>query len=266
MSINNTWINSYHSVMRLSQDPITGKLTGTYSSTTGGTGTYNVVGWAALLNPTESAGQPMAISILWRSNDGGKSDPSHEVSGMAGQVILSNNAENLSLVHLFVETDPIASKLAPGFYPDKLIFAPYQTSVNTANDNRNELVASIQSNDSISGIWVTNSGSEIVQIKLAQTNLSDNSVEGTILYQDGSLYPIIGYTDSFAVSGKLNLQGLTLSSFIDKNGTRTCISMSGYLDLEKNIITLTRLLAHATDSASNYTQVLMEALEFKKQG
>jgi hypothetical protein len=71
MGLSNAWINSYNSLMKLQQDPVTGMLTGTYSSTTGGTGTYDIVGWAALNKPTTKAGQGMAISILWRSNDGG---------------------------------------------------------------------------------------------------------------------------------------------------------------------------------------------------
>ena len=145
MSFINPWVNSYNSLMKLQQDPVSGILKGTYSSTTGGTGTYDVIGWASLKDATPDAGQTMAISILWRSNDGGISDPSHEVSAMAGQVISINKEQNLVLLHIFVETNP-GTVPTTGIYPDKLIFTPTTDNL-TATTQNNSAIPSQNVND-----------------------------------------------------------------------------------------------------------------------
>jgi hypothetical protein len=63
MSFANTWINPYNSLMKLTQDPVSGALTGTYSSTTDGSGTYDVTGWASLSNATTAA--PVMKYLPW---------------------------------------------------------------------------------------------------------------------------------------------------------------------------------------------------------
>jgi hypothetical protein len=265
MSFENAWINEYHSLIQLKQDPITGMLSGKYSSTTGGTGTYDVVGWASLDNPTEQAGKPMAITVLWRSNDGGKSDPSHEVSGMAGQVITMDNNLKLSLVHIFVETDPVSSKIEAGFYPDKLIFLPKDEARKISSPPENNDINTTIRGIAIAGKWKSsNANIAIDSIQLMQPDKFSCNINGIIQYKDGSQFEIIGFTDIYATSSNLSKQAIGFSSYIDVLGKRTCISMAGYFDANSNKIRITSMHSIATANDANYTQVNMELFELER--
>lgn len=266
--MNNTkaWINSYHSLMKLNQDPVTGMLKGTYASTTGGTGTYDVLGWASLQEATPAAGQTMAISILWRSNDGGKSDPSHEVSGMAGQVVAMRKTENLQLLHLFVETNP-ATTPQTGFYPDKLIFNPAVVKENTVVTNgvvsAGPAMAPIT--DRITGTWFTKMDGGIIEIHLKLDEAGETRLSGTIIYPDRNKYPVAGFTDIFAALPAFTMQGITLSTYTDGPAGRRCITLAGYLDLITNKIILKQLLAQTTDNGSTWYQTQLDQLVLQKE-
>ncbi len=266
MSFTTPWINSYKSLMKLSQDPVSGMLRGTYASTTGGTGTYDVIGWASLQDATPAAGQTMAISILWRSNDGGKSDPSHEVSGMAGQAVAMATDENLELIHLFVETNR-ATTPQLGFYPDKLIFVP-----STANEQTVATNAAVSAGqpkkkikDRISGTWSGKTSGGKIKIIFQLPAAGETQFTGTIIYKDGSKYPIAGFTDIFAAKPAFTWQGITFSTYVDGPGGRSCIAMAGYLDLVSNEIHLMRLTAQSTDPGSTWYQTDISQLTLQKK-
>lgn len=260
MSFKTAWVNAYDSIMKLNQDPVTGMLKGTYASSTGGTGTYDVIGWASLQDATPAAGQTMAISILWRSNDGGKSDPSHEVSGMAGQAVAMGTEENLELLHLFVETNP-ATVPPTGFYPDKLIFVP-------SPGNENMMVKNIDASaplitikaDHISGTWsgITSEGE--IKIRFHLPVPGETQVNGTILYPNGNIYPIAGFTDIFALKPAFTWQGISFSTYIDGPHGRRCIAMAGYLDLVSHKIHLMQLTAQSTVPGSTWYQAQLAQL------
>ncbi|MEO8770089.1 MAG: avidin/streptavidin family protein [Ferruginibacter sp.] len=260
MSFTTAWINSYHSLMKLTQDPVTGMLNGTYASTTGGTGTYDVIGWASLQDATPAAGKTMAISILWRSNDGGKSDPSHEVSGMAGQAVAMSKEENLELLHLFVETNP-ATTPQIGFYPDKLIFVP-------STGNEHVIVTNVAAPDlpmattadQISGTWSGKTSEGVIEIHFQLPGPGETQFNGKIIYPNGNSYPIAGFTDIFASEPAFTWQGISFSTYIDGPGGRRCIAMAGYLDLTSNKIHLMQLTAQTTDPASTWYQAQLTQL------
>ncbi len=267
MSFTHPWINPYNSIMDVTQDAVTGRLSGTYRSTTGGSGTYDVVGWASLADASITEGQPMAISILWRSNDGGKSDPSHEVSGMAGQVVAGNEGQFLSLMHLFVETDP-NSGMQLGSYPDKLIFTPTTETDPTRHQQAGDLATPVASvspaQDNISGTWIATIGAEEIKIILALPDPSQTRVQGNIGYTDGGSYPVAGFTDIFAAGLGLKQQGISISTYTEGANGRACITMAGYLELANNQLKLTRFSAQSTKPGSTWEQVTMETFNFEK--
>jgi Avidin family len=267
MTFPSTWINSFNSLVKLSQDPVTGFLQGTYSSTTDGSGTYDVVGWASLSDPTPAAGQTMAISILWRSNDGGKSDPSHEVSAMCGQVVATNPEANLVLIHLFVETNPnVVPKIDTGSYPDKLIFTPYSSTVPTNQPNQPGTggAGATTAVDNLSGKWVGAIRGKVTIIIINVPVPGQTQLEGKIVYTDGSSYPIMGFTDIFASTPAFNWQGIAFSTYIDEPAGRTCIAMAGFLNLNTHKIHLTQLSSKSTASDSTWYQTSMEQWELEK--
>lgn len=268
MSFTNPWINTYNSIMNLVQNPVTGMLKGVYSSTTDGSGTYDVIGWASLTDASNTAGQAMAISILWRSNDGGKSDPSHEVSGMAGQAVAVNPGQNLSLMHLFVETDPNAG-MQTGFYPDKLIFTPADVTVPASPNNTGNITNASAPQpivkDNISGTWKGAVAGKWIELTLILPDPLETQVHGTISYADGVGYPLVGFTDIFAETGGLSWQGISFSTYIDEPGGRICIAMAGYLNLTTNKISLTQFSARSTKPDSTWEQVIMQSYDLEKK-
>lgn len=79
------WTNNYGSLMKLQYDPLTGMILGNYSSSTGSTGIYRIIGAAMSNVVADDKGLPVALSIWWHDTSGGDRDPSwHWVSGLAG--------------------------------------------------------------------------------------------------------------------------------------------------------------------------------------
>lgn len=265
MSFAIPWINSYNSIMKLTQDPVTGMLSGTYASTTGGTGTYDVIGWASLLEATNKLGQTMAISILWRSNDGGKSDPSHEASGMAGQLILVGTEQSLVLEHIFVETEPNTVPHT-GFYPDKLIFTPVTSvEINAVSNAADFITTSAEMRKNLEGIWTGEIADKQVEVCFNLPVKGAIQLSGTITYTGEKTYPIVGFTDIFALSSSLNMQSISFSTYIDDPDGRKCISMAGHLNLGNGKISLAKMEAKATAPDSTWHHVQLEQCQLQKK-
>jgi hypothetical protein len=91
-------------------------VTGTYESSTGFTGTYEVIGYQTTAEPTPNAGQAVSLAIDRHSIVAGPPDNSwHWVSGLSGQISIQNGVEQLVLLHALV-----ASIEFPGPRPLKL--------------------------------------------------------------------------------------------------------------------------------------------------
>lgn len=139
MTISGTWKNSYGSVMALSEIS-DGLRVGSYSSSTGSTGKYHVLGWAA--PETAAHGRALALAIFWRSFAGGPSDPSwHWVSGMSGQRIDQHGVANLVLMHAMVATDDFPNLAPVGTYLDKLTFVPGDSEEAAERDSEGAIEA-----------------------------------------------------------------------------------------------------------------------------
>ena len=133
MSFTGKWINSYNSVMTLTQ-ALDGTISGSYSSITGSSGSYYVLGYANPADATPALGQAAALSIYWKSYAGGIGDPSwHWVSGLSGQMTLASDASpSLVLLHAMVATCDFPGLATAGTYPDKLVYVPYMPGTTVA--------------------------------------------------------------------------------------------------------------------------------------
>jgi saccharopepsin len=123
MSFTGQWENNYGSVMKLVQ-AVDGTISGSYSSTTGSSGTYYVLGYANPADPTAALGQAAALSIYWRPYAGaGQPDASwHWVSGLDGQMsIAKDGTVSLILLHALVATCDLTDVATTGTYLDKLV-------------------------------------------------------------------------------------------------------------------------------------------------
>lgn len=265
MSIAGTWLNSYGSTMVLTQDPSTGWLAGTYKSSTGSTGEYNVLGFALNAPPTTALGEAFAISIFWRSIDGGQGDPSwHWVSGLGGQAVLGpgTSSVTLSLLHCMVATDAFPGLAQPGTYLDKLIYesTPIGAGVPIASGLARPALrraAAVVANP-INGTWICQQNTSTI-LNLTLSDPTTGIVNGSLVY-NGTTYMLNGFTDSY-VDGAIPLQSLAVVARLD--ALNSVVSLSGSLDLGTGIISLTQLMNSGTANTATYVQTTVDKLTFQ---
>lgn len=103
IDIKGKWKNEFNSVMDITRvDPKTGIFSGTYSSTTGATGTYLVTGITDISpdrDPKNDNSQTIAFAVSWR-DIGGNPDGAHWVSGFAGQLQIVEGEQVMSTTYL----------------------------------------------------------------------------------------------------------------------------------------------------------------------
>lgn len=256
MSISGNWINIYNSTMQLEQTD-TGVIFGSYSSTTGSSGAYYIVGFGSQ-SATPGDGQSLALSILWRSYEGGQGDPSwHYVSGFSGQCITVDNVESLILLHDLVATAPFPGVVpGTGAYLDKLTYTP-QTGGETPVP-RPEPSGIEALNSPIDGTWSCVQDPSLSLTVALQDDVW-GFVSGTLIWQ-GEQVPVAGFTDCYAVSGGLNLQGLTVTAYFPSTGQS--IAFAGSLNLETGGLALAQLTSLGTAPSSLWTQTQLAGLDF----
>jgi hypothetical protein len=258
MSVSGKWVNAFGSVVYL--DQVGTGVVGVYASTTGSSGAYWVVG-VANPNPPAGAGESLALSILWRSFQGGTGDPSwHYVSGFSGQRITLNNTPTLSLIHDMVATTPFPGVVpVPGSYLDKLLYTPYAGSQAQPGNWPPRFCAPAAATP-IDGIW-TSTQTPDLKLTLAVEDLTFGYVTGSLQTPDGTV-ALAGFTDTYAGSGGLRLQGLTLNALLPDN--QTVVALAGSLDLKQNLLTLSWLQSSGTAAGSTWIQTSLQSLTFTR--
>lgn len=128
MDLIGKWVNEFESVMDITKiDEDNGTFKGTYSSTTGETGAYNVIG---CFNPFPSANpntgsntMTVSISISW--NKIGSTAPENDwdcsVSSMCGQLQKIGERLLLTVTHVLVSPTALSDNWKSS-YIDKLTF------------------------------------------------------------------------------------------------------------------------------------------------
>lgn len=271
MSITGRWVNALNSVADLLQDNA-GNVSGIYSSTTGSSGAYYVVGFADPSPPKDGIGQSLALSILWRSFQGGQGDPSwHYVSGFSGQLIMltavsgvseqlitRTNVPSLVLMHDMVATVPFPGVVdAVGSYLDKLIYTPYSGPMPPLGKWPPEFTKPTAA-DPLEGDWscVQN---PTIRLSLTLQDQTWGYIIGTLITSSG-IAKLVGFTDTYAVPDRMTLQGLTLSALLP-NG-RSVAALDGALNLSANKLSLALLESSGTLASSTWIQTRFEGLDF----
>ncbi len=268
MSVTGTWINVYDSKMQLTQDPDTGLITGTYSSTTGSTGTYSVLGYATSKSPTTDAGEALGLAIFWRSiNSGDPEDNSwHWVSGLGGQAVSGTSSPILNLNHCMVATIPLGA-IAAGNYLDKLIYnntmiaegsGSGSASANMAAPAIKQAFAPVAS--PINGLWTCQQNNQI-QLNISLTDATTGVVTGTMAIGNGAS-TLAGFADPYAQGDNLAVQAVSVVAIA--SGLNEVISMSGSLNFSTGILTLVEFINQPTAQNSTWLQTIFSELTFTK--
>jgi hypothetical protein len=257
MSLSGVWQNSYGSVMDLTQHD-DGLVTGRYRSSTGSSGTYNVLGFAAPDAPSATLGQPVSLTIFWRSTEAGRADPSwHWVSGLGGQLTLPDGGPALVLLHALVATDDFPDLAPPGSYLDKLTYHPAAATaaLPAVRPSRRAGTAS----DPLDGRWICEQDPTL-SLQLSVIDATFGTVQGTF---GPAALPLYGFTDSYAAADALPLQGVALAiAFDPATGRSRCLA--GQLDRGSDRLAFTVFDSRATAADASYVQTATRALSFRR--
>ncbi|HEX7681411.1 MAG TPA: avidin/streptavidin family protein [Thermoanaerobaculia bacterium] len=261
MSVTGAWINVYGSVVTLVQ--LDGQLdggvvAGTYTSTTGSSGSYWVVGFTDPNPPVGGNGQSLAFCILWRSFSGGTPDPSwHYVSGFSGQMVTVDGTPNLVMIHDMVATTPDPGVVAMiGSYPDKLTYLPHTSG---ALPDWPPPFTQPTSADPVDGNWSCVQD-PIITLTLTVQDLTSGYLTGTLGTAGGSV-SLAGFTDNGAGAAGLTLQGLTVSALLPDG---MVVAVAGSLNLATDALTMSWLESNGTAEGSTYMQTRLRGLEFRR--
>lgn len=252
--LNGSWVNSYGSKMDLSVVD-NGGIVGQYSSTTGSTGIYSVIGQCSPDKPIESKGLAVVLSIYWHPINAEAPDESwHWVSTYCGQLL---GTGELSVTNSLVATCDF-NGFSAGDYIDKLTFQKVSSTPDPFMPSLNSESEGVTSNNPINGEWV--GVSPDVQLGLTVTNSDYGLVQGIVEYQN-TIITLKGFTDT-VVSG-LGRQSISVCGYM--SGRDVPVSLSGWLDVSNNSLQLSRWIANATSPENVYYQSDVESWLLRKK-
>jgi hypothetical protein len=243
-----------------------GLILGQYKSSTGSTGTYAVVGAQAPNDPTQSAGQPVALAIDWHSVVAGPADNSwHWASGLSGQISLdANNTPSLVVAHAMVATAELSFQggaIEPGTYIDKLTYTPVSTdAVEPKPEERPGSGDPIGS--PLAGNWSGDDGSAMTLKVYSGYDGAFGWVQGTITNEAGTM-DVASVTDINAAGDGLALESVAVT-FVDSKGD--AIALAGTLDLSSKTLVLTTLMSVSTLPSVTYAQTSVSQTSFVPAG
>ena len=255
MNVNGAWVNVFGSVVSLVQLD-GGVVVGTYTSTTGASGSYWVIGFTDPNPPSNGHGQSLSFTILWRSFDGGTPDPSwHYVSGFSGQMLMIDGTPSLVMIHDLVATavDPGVVDII-GSYPDKLTYVPTQPAPAPSWPPPFQPPTSA---DPVDGNWTCIQDPEIALSLTLQDDVS-GFLTGTLTTATGAV-PLTGFTDNGAGIDGLTRQGLTLAALLPD--AHMVVAIAGFLNLATDSLTMSWLESNGTAADSTYTQTRLRGLD-----
>lgn len=232
------------------------RLRGVYRSHTGASGEYRVRGCIAAADD-EAKGQGIALSISWRAlgsrdDDAGR----HWVSGMGGQILQTPQGPRLLVLHNLVVSTEGDRGPAAGFHVDKLHF---DASAEGALDIAAAAVdrAAADASNPLNGAWACTARDGL---RLQLSIDAQGDIDGTFSAHDGATGHLVGLTDNEAPSAGLPRQAVTLGIAA---GTRA-ISLSGWLDRERDELVLLELNSAGTTYVERWLQTRAEGLRFNR--
>ncbi len=262
MTLAGVWQNEYGSQMSLTV--YGGNLVyGTYSSTTGSTGKYMVIGYQQSADPTLTAGQAVALAIEWHSISGGSSDSSWNwSSGLSGQLSLQSGKEQLVLAHAMVASSDFPGLCKAGTYIDKLTYI--RTSASAEGLPARPALAAPMA-DPLTGTWQSADGSAALQIQVyAYSPALFGWVEGQLWLND-IVCPIEGVCDINAQSSGLSRESTGITALPNPAGG-PAIAFAGCLNLQNGVLILLELSSLSTVPDATYVQTATTQFTFRRIG
>jgi len=243
--LNGTWYNSYCSRMDVNIDPVSGKISGEYTSHTGSAGTSPLAGYvdpnaeAPILPATNPIGIPVSIGIYWRlvNVDISQGDNSwHWVSAYAGQYHPEQTVsvpgqlnyqipETIEILNGLFATSTVSglNDDAPLLWPQTLHFTraaeAYCESVSPAPPVTYTPTAA----DNVSGVWLSEDSTITLTLS---ASLETGIVSGTAQYGSNKM-EVLGVFDTIVpeLVSTVPRQGLAMALYNDQ--TKSLVNMTG---------------------------------------
>lgn len=259
-SVAGTWKNDYGSVMILS---VSGnQVSGTYQSSTGSTGRYEVAGVQMQSAPGPDINLPVALAIEWSSTGDDPVDPSWNwCSGLSGQLSVTDQGDVLTLTHLLVATSDFPGLADRANYIDKLVYRRIE-STHVASNAASVKLLPIE--NSLAGRWTASDGTTLELTVNASSQRRFGNVRGTLCTGRGAEnIELFGFTDINAAAGHLSFQSVSLTAARVQDST--VISLSGALALEGDVLNLTQLKSLPTVPQNAYLATQLSSSCFTRK-
>ena len=271
-----SWTNSYCSQLELAVDD-GGSISGVYTSHTGATGSYTVLGSVGTSAGSERSeapsGVPVALAIQWRATNQpvSKADGTwHWVSNLAGQYHPAQTVavpgqksyeipETLEVLNALIATATVEgfAPVAPVTWPQTLDFHKKAPDYCENRTPPEPVPYQSKATDLVSGGWQAKDGSVLELV----ADVEKGTVMGTYVATGGT-FDIVGVFDNFSESlpnVQVAEQGVSLA--LDRGWG----SFAGGVDLSNP--TLLRILSNrlsATTWTDRFTQGEIKFWEFTR--
>ncbi len=254
-SVAGTWKNDYGSVMTL--DVTGNRVTGTYQSSTGSTGRYEVVGYQLKAAEPPNLGLPVALAIEWHSIGKDPADPSWNwSSALCGQLSVSGDEDILELSHLLVASSDFPGLAQPGTYVDKLRYRRAAPSITDWPDTGPSHATATP----LTGTWLAADGRVLVVAVHAAHKDRVGRLSGHLSGPTGDT-EVAGFTDIGAAAAGLSLQSVALAA-AQPSGA---LSLSGWLNVPDDVLELVMLDSVSTVPAHAYVQTRLSSVVFRRR-
>ncbi|MFC1235943.1 avidin/streptavidin family protein [Vibrio sp. F74] len=249
------WVNSFGSQMSLVIDGTT--LRGTYSSHTGSTGSYLLVGSCSAYQPSKELGQSIAMAIYWKNiEDGVKDESWHWAGSMCGQLQLDGR---MTLTNSIVVSVPFES-FQKGNYIDELVFTKAddaeQPDISIIKNGLMDLQSDTKAYP-VAGKWV--GLDDDIALDVYQVDVKTGLTKAMLTTADTDV-PLLGFIDTDV---ELNMaQSISLTGYCsDSNETS---SISGMLNYGRDHLILYSWMAGPTSPQDSFMQTRLESITLKK--
>lgn len=250
-----TWVNSFGSQMSLVTEGTT--LRGIYSSHTGSTGAYLLVGSCSAHRPSKVQGQSIAIAIYWKNiQDGIKDESWHWAGSMCGQLQLDGK---MTLTNSIVVSVPFES-YQKGNYIDELVFTKAddteQADISTIKNGVMDLQSDTKAYP-IAGKWV--SLDDEIAVDVYQVDAKTGLAKAMLTTADADV-PLLGFIDTDA---ELDMaQSISMTGY-GSVSNETC-SISGMLNYGSDHLVLYSWMARPTSPQDSFMQTRLASMTLKK--
>lgn len=257
-SVAGTWKNEYGSVMTLAVT--SNRISGTYQSSTGSTGKYEVTGFQLSEPATPVLNQPVTLAIEWHSIGDDPADPSWNwCSGLSGQMSVTPAGDKLQLSHVLVASSDFPRLAGQGTYVDKLTYRRVDTA--SLDDPGAPPLETLPIENALNGTWVADNGTTLELSVHAFSQRQLGHVRGQLSTTVGHV-EVSGFTDINALASKLALQSVSLTAAQTQESSVS--SLCGSLELQGDVLNLFSVTSSATTPQRSYLATQVSALRFNR--